>query len=78
MVRSKILFLEQELNRKPIRNKELLEAVNNLKVLLKQIDFTAEVVPVENRKRVLSLFTSLKDEPLTKKEHLVITRLLKV
>ena len=77
MVQAKILFIEQELKEKPLENSEKLEALNTIKNLLKQIDFSAEVVPLEDVKRVNKLFKSLKNESLSKKEKFIIKQLVK-
>ncbi|GGG54958.1 hypothetical protein [Bizionia arctica] len=77
MIQSKIIFLEQELNKDPLKNGDILESVRSLNKLLNQIDFNAEFVPVENIKRLHNLFESLKEEALTKQEKAVIKKLSK-
>lgn len=78
MIQAKLLFLEQELIQKPEKNKDLLEALFNLRELLKQIDFSAEVVSLESSRKLSKLFRSLKNKPLTEKEIIIIRRLIKV
>lgn len=77
MIQFKILLIEQEIINNTTDNLGLLEAVNSIKNLLKQIDFKAEVVPLENLKRVCNLFESLKNQPLTNSEKILIKRLVK-
>jgi hypothetical protein len=77
MIQSKIAFLECELDKNPLENKDQLESVRSLKNLLNQIDFTAEFVPTENIKRLNTLFESLKGEALTKQEMAIIKKISK-
>jgi hypothetical protein len=77
MIHSKILLIELELNKDSLKNKELLTALNSIKKLLNQIDFTAEVLPLEEFKKVKQVFESLKNESLTKNEKFIIKQLIK-
>jgi hypothetical protein len=77
MIQSKILFIENELEKKPIENKDMLETVRSLKELLTQIDFKAEFIPTENIKRLNCLFESLKDDTLTSQEKAIIKKIVK-
>jgi pantothenate synthetase len=76
MIRAKILFIEHELVRNPSKNEEMLNAIESVKKMLKQIDFKVEVVPLENTKSVCKLLESLKNEPLTNKEKLIAKKLV--
>jgi len=51
-------------------------ALENLRRLVGQIDHEAEVIPLGNRERLLRTFRSLKGEPLTDQEILLIDRIL--
>lgn len=77
MIEIKILFLEQELVKYPLKNKELLEGLVSIKNLLAQVDLNAEVIPLDYLKKVRILFQSLKQEPLTKSEIKAIRAILK-
>ncbi|WP_417856452.1 hypothetical protein [Xanthomarina gelatinilytica] len=77
MIHSKFLFLEQELKKDSLKNRDSLTALYALKSLLGQIDFTAEVIPLENVKRLIKIFESLKNESLTKKEKIIVRQLVK-
>ncbi|MCX7551887.1 hypothetical protein [Xanthomarina sp. F2636L] len=77
MIRAKLLFIEEELKKQPVQNLEFLEALYTIKNLINQIDFSAEVVPVEDIKKVNKLFKSLKKDSLTKTEKLIIKQLVK-
>lgn len=77
MIQAKILFIEQELKQDPLYNARQLKALSNLKYLLNQIDFKAEMVPIENSKKLICLFESLKNETLTNNEKQIIKQLVK-
>ncbi|PWK18238.1 hypothetical protein [Xanthomarina spongicola] len=77
MIQAKILFIEQEIVNNSKDNWEKLEAVNSIKSLIKQIDLNAEVVPLENVKKVRNLLESLKEDSLTKQEVLIVKELVK-
>jgi len=44
----------------------------SIEQLLKQIDFTSEIVPTNDSEKLKKLFTSLKGEKLTNSEHKLI------
>lgn len=52
---------------------ELLVAANTIENLLNQIDFTSEIVPIDDFDRLKKLLTSLKEEELNTKEIELIT-----
>lgn len=59
-----------EITSKYIINSEnkKLDAIRGFKELLKQIDFSSEIVPFEDSKKLIGLFASLKGKPLSKCE----------
>ncbi|MFL0352211.1 hypothetical protein [Xanthomarina sp. GH4-25] len=77
MIQTKILFIEQDVERNSPENSELLVAVRSIKKLLNQIDFQAEVVPLESTKKLSNLLESLKNEPLSNSERLLVKKLVK-
>lgn len=77
MIQAKILFIEQEITNNSKDNCEKLEAINSIKSLINQIDLNAEVVPLENVKKVQNLFESIKEDSLTKQEIFIVKELVK-
>jgi len=77
MIQAKILFIEQEIVKSSKIDMEKLAAVKKIKILLKEIDFKAEVIPLENAKTVRKLLESLKNEPLNNHEFLIVKELIK-
>jgi len=57
---------------------ELLVAANTIENLLNQIDFSSEIVPIDNFDRLKKLFTSLKEEELNTKEIELISKINKI
>ena len=45
-----------------------IDAVKGFKELLKQIDFSSEIIPFQDYEKLKSLFTSLKGTPLSQSE----------
>ena len=77
MIRAKLLLLQFDtLNMEP-KNEKKLNAILDLKKLLKQIDFDVEIVPMENEVRLLNFFSSLKNKPLSIEEKALIQELVK-
>ena len=77
MIRAKLLLLQFDtLNMEP-KNEKKLNAILDLKKLLKQIDFNVEIVPMENEVRLLNFFSSLKNKPLSIEEKALIQELVK-
>ncbi len=54
-----------------------LVAIKSFRELLSDIDFTSEVVPVEDETRLTRLLVSLKGKPLTKDEMDLINEITK-
>ena len=54
-----------------------LRTIDSLLGLLDQIDHTAEVVPFDNLDRFSRLLASLKGEPLTEEEAMLVEELVK-
>ena len=77
MIRAKLLLLQFDtLNMEP-KNEKKLNAILDLKKLLKQINFNVEVVPIEDEVRLLNFFSSLKNKPLSIEEKRLIQELVK-
>lgn len=61
--------IDEEVNR--------LVAANTIQELLKQIDFSSEVIPMNDSEKLIKLFTSLKESELNKNEIQLIKEITK-
>ena len=59
------------------KEKERLNAIKSIREILSEIDFTAEVVPVEDENRLIRLLISLKGKPLAQNEIELINEIVK-
>lgn len=64
MIHKKLKVAEQSVRQKINAEKRRMEAIISIKKLLEQIDFKAEVVPVEDRDKLGNLLVSLKGDKL--------------
>jgi hypothetical protein len=71
MINTKLLLLEYAAKNSGA-NQERLAAIKSIKETISQIDFTAELVPIDNPERLLKLLLSLKGEQLNPYEISVI------
>ena len=55
-----------------------LRAVHSVKMLLDNIDFSAEVIPGDNPEKLATLLSSIKGEPLTQDEYKLIDELVEM
>jgi hypothetical protein len=76
MIRAKLLLIQFDTLNKQYKDEKKLSAILELKKLLRQIDFDVEVVPLEDEGRLLQLFTSLKNKPLSSEEKILINELV--
>tara|TARA_R110000772_G_scaffold134969_1_gene243626 strand:+ start:16 stop:249 length:234 start_codon:yes stop_codon:yes gene_type:complete len=68
MIESKLILIEQATINNPTKNPLKLNAIRETKKLLTQIDFNAEIVPMECSIKLKELLTFLKGTLLTKEE----------
>lgn len=63
MINTKLILIENT----DVDNKKLA-AIKSIRGIISQIDFTSEVVPIDEPERLIKLLTSLKGEQLTGQE----------
>ncbi|MFC5194649.1 MULTISPECIES: hypothetical protein [Bizionia] len=71
-VKEKLLIIEYSIVNASVIHQDKLEAVKSLKMLLIQIDFKTEIVPLKNIETLISLFETLADRKLTSSEVSII------
>ena len=76
MIESKLIIIEQAARNNPAQNHLKLEAIEQTKRLLTQIDLNAEVVPMVSYIKLEALLISLKGAILTKEESELVAELL--
>ena len=72
MILKKLAQLETEL----ISSDESLEAVNSIKLLLNEVDFSAELIPLENTEKFKKLLIFIKGSDLAPNEIDIFYKLL--
>lgn len=78
MIRNLLSEIEVEIKYRIYREKKYLNALKNIKESLNQIDFDAEIVPVDNKSKLIQLFTSLKTEDLIEDELYLIDQIVQI
>ncbi len=76
MIKSRLLEIEYKSINKTIKQPEKLVAILRIKQLLSQIDFNAEIVPLQDEEHLVKLLTSLKNKRLSKQELLIVKELI--
>ncbi len=76
MIIAKLLMMEFDIVNTEQKDEKKLNTISELKRLLRKIDFNVEVVPLEDEDRLLKLFSSLKNNPLSLQEKEVIKELV--
>lgn len=76
MILTKLMIVEFNAENEPIQNSNKIKAIHSIKNLLSQIDFSAEVVPMENEKKLGKLLRSLKKGRLNTDEKKLIKELV--
>lgn len=71
MIKVKLFFAEHLTPDQGERSMSKLEAVESIKIMLSQIDHSAEKIPLENSQRFIELLSSLKGAPLNHQERKV-------
>jgi hypothetical protein len=77
MIRGKIKQIELEIKYNIFTEQKKLKAVQTVKELLDQIDFTVEVVPLEDIEKLSRLLVTLKGKPLNEEENRLIEKIVK-
>ena len=76
MILDKLTSIELEVKSSIYRKQSKLVAIKTLQDLLDQIDFSAEVVPMENIEKLSRLLNSLKGRALNEEERELLIRLI--
>ena len=77
MIRELLSDIEMDVKHKIYTEQKNLTAIKAIKELLNQIDHDAEVVPLEDGKRLSTLLVSLKGQELNDGECQLVERLIK-
>jgi len=72
MIFQRIFITEQRLKQEQDTNKQKLQALDNIKGYLNQIDHSFEIVPMGDLSRLNSLFEDLKEAELSEDEELML------
>jgi hypothetical protein len=75
MIIERLLYAVNEIQVRMEKEAGRLEAIRSIRKLLSEVDFTAEVVPVEDKDRLIRLLVSLKGHALTDNELEVINEI---
>ena len=78
MIQTKLLLIEYSIINESKNNQWKLKTVRLIRDLLAQIDFGAEVVPVENANKLTGLLSSLKGSDLNHEEKLLVKELVTI
>jgi hypothetical protein len=78
IIHAKIKIIEQDFENSDFQSPLKWRAIQCMKSWLKQIDFTAECIPVDTVDRLESLFVDLKGAKLTSAENNLIHELISV
>jgi len=65
MINTKLLLLEYAARNNHEEEHASLAAIKSIRKMISQIDFSSEVVPIDNPERLIKLMASLKGEQLT-------------
>jgi len=78
MIQEKLLLIEYAVVKNPHIYKWSLNTVRKIRDLIAQIDFNAEVVPVESATSLQHLLTSLKGDSLSEDESELVVELVTI
>ena len=76
MILVKLTSIELEVKSSIYKEQNKLVAIKTLQDLLAQIDFNAEIVPMENIEKLSRLLNSLKGRALNEEERELLVRLI--
>lgn len=68
MIRKTLLKIKLKLSTSNYKDAELLKVITAFENLIEEIDFSSELIPLDNLDMLKKLFTSLKNEELNSKE----------
>ena len=68
MIIEKLLLIELETENNINKEFKKMEAIRTIKKLFNKIDFSVELVPIEDEKRLIKILSSLKGKQLNKYE----------
>ncbi len=68
MILNKLAKIELDIKKDLYTQYQKIETIKKFKDLLQQIDFSAEIVPIDNKKLLTHLMSSLKGNKLTNEE----------
>jgi len=77
MILEKLSKIELEAMKTIANRQKTIKTIHTFKKLLMQIDFSSEVIPIENSEKLKELFTSLKNKELNTDEKIIIKEILK-
>ena len=77
MIQELLVDIEMDVKYKIYTEQKNLVAIKNLKELLNQIDYDAEVVPYKDKEKLSRLLVSLKGQTLNDDEHRMVERIIK-
>ena len=77
MIIEKLIHAVNDIQLRMEKENKRLGAIQSIRKLLTEIDFTAEVVPVEDEDQLNRLLVSLKGEPLAENEIDLINEIVK-
>ncbi|QOD62118.1 hypothetical protein H9I45_06665 [Polaribacter haliotis] len=77
MLLYKLRDIETSLEKEPLKNKDLLEAIVSLKSIFLKLNFEVEEVPEYSFTKILKLLESIKNSTLTKNEELILRCIIK-
>ena len=72
MILDKLSKLEMEAIKTIAEKEKKIQTIQDVKELLDQIDFSSEVIPTENSKRLKNLLSTLKGKQLSESEKKLI------
>ena len=76
MIIERLIYAVNEIQSRMEEEAKRLEAIQSIRKLLSEGDFTAEVVPTEDKDRLIRLLCSLKGNTLTKNEMEIINEIV--
>ena len=75
MILENLLMAEKTVKENIKLNLRMLESIKSIRKLLRQIDFSSEVLPIEDKEKLQRLLISLKGDSLTRDEVALVDEL---
>ncbi len=76
MIIEKLSLIESKAENNINNEYKRLAAIRSIKTLLDQIDFSAEIVPMEDKERLVELLTFLKEQQLNDYENQLVEEIM--